>query len=333
MFAALCYDYFMRNILLSLLALLLAAAARPALLYGDKPDDVATPPAAADKVAAQREKLKQEILNGPCAEPAVDPVLVTRLPEWIAALDAPDSAARDTALENIFACGEAAMPVLENSLRTAVLSPEMRWRLDTVHFRIHWRLTQPLLNVIGDLFETFAQADVPGRRVIIFHLCELGGPAAIPTLRAIVRLDPDEWVRQTATDAITRLVIEPNAAKLRKLMTTAIADLEAKRFEPAVDGFLAVLALDPGNSAAAYNIACAYALQQNFTEAMPWLNKSMELGFRDLRHIMEDPDLEALRGRAEFDTLMKEVFGATYRARYEETRQPASTGADTGKEK
>ena len=56
-----------------------------------------------------------------------------------------------------------------------------------------------------------------------------------------------------------------------------------------------------------YNIACFFMNEHLPDKAMPVLRRSIEKGFHDLEWFERDPDLDALRDREEFKTLMKEV--------------------------
>ncbi len=54
----------------------------------------------------------------------------------------------------------------------------------------------------------------------------------------------------------------------------------------------------------AYNVACAYARNAKFTEALEWMYRAIDLGFEDKNALVSDPDLEALRSLPEFGALV-----------------------------
>lgn len=56
-----------------------------------------------------------------------------------------------------------------------------------------------------------------------------------------------------------------------------------------------------------YNVACVCAKSQRIDEALVWLRKAVDLGFRDARQLQEDTDLIALRQQAAFGELLKQV--------------------------
>jgi len=59
----------------------------------------------------------------------------------------------------------------------------------------------------------------------------------------------------------------------------------------------------------AYNVACAYARDAKFTEALEWIYRAIDLGFEDKNALASDPDLEALRSLPEFDALVAKFEG------------------------
>jgi tetratricopeptide (TPR) repeat protein len=53
--------------------------------------------------------------------------------------------------------------------------------------------------------------------------------------------------------------------------------------------------LRPDDPMVHYNLACSYSLTGNFNQAAAALTKALDLGFRDLKWLAKDPDLDALR--------------------------------------
>ncbi|HZN61956.1 MAG TPA: transglutaminase domain-containing protein, partial [Planctomycetota bacterium] len=58
---------------------------------------------------------------------------------------------------------------------------------------------------------------------------------------------------------------------------------------------------------AAYNIACAFALLGEKKEALDWLDKAVGLGWDNLEHTEQDPDLESVRGEARFRKVLEKL--------------------------
>lgn len=66
--------------------------------------------------------------------------------------------------------------------------------------------------------------------------------------------------------------------------------------------------LSPKNrSLAYYNLTCAYALQGENQPALQYLDKSLEEGFKDIKLMDTDPDLNNIRGEQRFQELRKEL--------------------------
>jgi tetratricopeptide (TPR) repeat protein len=54
-------------------------------------------------------------------------------------------------------------------------------------------------------------------------------------------------------------------------------------------------ALRPRDPVVAYNLACSYSLLKQKVRAFAALRRAIELGYRDFKHVQQDPDLENLR--------------------------------------
>jgi hypothetical protein len=57
----------------------------------------------------------------------------------------------------------------------------------------------------------------------------------------------------------------------------------------------------------AYNIACAEARGGRVDESLAWIERAIEVGFRNADALASDPDFEILRTRPEFETLCKRM--------------------------
>ncbi len=83
--------------------------------------------------------------------------------------------------------------------------------------------------------------------------------------------------------------------------------LEAKNYDSAIEAYQHVFELGAfGNKIFAdchYDIACAYALKGDSKAAMASLQKSLDMGFRDLNHVRTDKDLESLHKDAKWEEL------------------------------
>ena len=122
--------------------------------------------------------------------------------------------------------------------------------------------------------------------------------------------DMTAWLERPMPDAVLdRLREEPEAFQIRFLEDVLArlgeeADVLAQlghlytqvgrnRDGLAVDRRL--VTLRPRDPIAHYNLACSYALLKQTSRAFAVLKKAVRLGYRDLDHMQQDPDLENLR--------------------------------------
>ena len=62
--------------------------------------------------------------------------------------------------------------------------------------------------------------------------------------------------------------------------------------------------LTPENATAHYNLACSLALSKRPVDALRSLRKAIDLGYTDIDWMVQDPDLEALKDRPDFQKLV-----------------------------
>lgn len=65
--------------------------------------------------------------------------------------------------------------------------------------------------------------------------------------------------------------------------------------------------LQPANATAHYNLACSLALTKRNSAALQALRQAIELGYDDADWMQQDPDLDALKHRPEFTTLLEQL--------------------------
>jgi len=73
-----------------------------------------------------------------------------------------------------------------------------------------------------------------------------------------------------------------------------IADFDHKLYKDASHTFRALGILQPEDFNAFYHVACAEALLGNYTESLLFLNKAIDLGYRDLDKIVQDASLNPI---------------------------------------
>src|SRR5688572_13100423 len=62
--------------------------------------------------------------------------------------------------------------------------------------------------------------------------------------------------------------------------------------------------LQPTNATAHYNLACSLALSKRNRDALRALREAIQLGYRDLDWLQQDPDLEPLKNHPDFQALL-----------------------------
>lgn len=63
--------------------------------------------------------------------------------------------------------------------------------------------------------------------------------------------------------------------------------------------------LQPDNATARYNLACSLALLKRQRDALRELQAAVQLGYRDLEWMEQDPDLDGLKDHPAFRALVK----------------------------
>lgn len=63
----------------------------------------------------------------------------------------------------------------------------------------------------------------------------------------------------------------------------------------------------PTSPTVRYNLACSLALSADVDGACTTLAEAVELGYRDLEHLLQDDDLRALHGDVRFEALVERL--------------------------
>lgn len=79
--------------------------------------------------------------------------------------------------------------------------------------------------------------------------------------------------------------------------------------QEALEADLRLSSLCPKDPVAFYNLACSYSNLENVDAAFEALNRAFELGYNDYRHMLRDPDLEAVRKDRRFKKLLDKKWG------------------------
>jgi len=99
------------------------------------------------------------------------------------------------------------------------------------------------------------------------------------------------------------LAVKPNFP--RALNNLAMAHTFGRQYDQAREVFKKLIVLQPENSTTYYNIAVLYALQNNVTESLAWLNKAIAKGYDNWDLIKTDNDLENIRNSEGYRELVK----------------------------
>lgn len=81
--------------------------------------------------------------------------------------------------------------------------------------------------------------------------------------------------------------------------------LYARRYDEAIVCFRQMLWSNPGDSIAAYNIACGHALAGRPEESLRYLRRAVRSGYEDPRHMIADSDLRSLHQDPRFQRLFQ----------------------------
>jgi tetratricopeptide (TPR) repeat protein len=79
------------------------------------------------------------------------------------------------------------------------------------------------------------------------------------------------------------------------------------RLEEGLAVDLRLAELRPGDPIVHYNLACSYSLLGAKDDGIRSLGRAIELGYDDLEHLEGDRDLDAIRGDARFEDLVKKI--------------------------
>lgn len=99
----------------------------------------------------------------------------------------------------------------------------------------------------------------------------------------------------------------PSNAEALAELGHALTRLE--RFEEGLEVDRRLVQLVPENETAHYNLACSLSLCGRADDAIDALEQAVELGYRDLAHLLGDPDLTALHGEPRFRALLERLRG------------------------
>lgn len=108
---------------------------------------------------------------------------------------------------------------------------------------------------------------------------------------------------------LSRAVLESNPQDVRALEMLGQALTRSGRHDEALEADLRLAGLRPKDPIAHYNLACSYSHLDNLDAAFDALHRAFDLGYRDYRHLLRDPDLENVRRDRRFKRLLDKKWG------------------------
>lgn len=108
---------------------------------------------------------------------------------------------------------------------------------------------------------------------------------------------------------LSRAVLESNPGEIRALEMLGQALTRAGKHGEALEADLRLAGLRPKDPIAFYNLACSYSHLENLDAAFDALHRAFDLGYRDYRHLLRDPDLENVRRDRRFKRLLDKKWG------------------------
>ena len=108
---------------------------------------------------------------------------------------------------------------------------------------------------------------------------------------------------------LARAAAQSGPRNVRALQMLGQALTRCGRHQEALEADLRLTVLCPKDPVAFYNLACSYSNLANLDAAFDALSRAFEFGYNDYRHLLRDPDLEAVRQDRRFKKLLDRKWG------------------------
>jgi tetratricopeptide (TPR) repeat protein len=116
----------------------------------------------------------------------------------------------------------------------------------------------------------------------------------------------DEWLRLLGEFEVglarAVLACDPEHANALQMLGASLTRLG--RHEDALVVDRRLVRLQPSDPIAHYNLACSFSNLGRVDDAFRSLERAFDLGYRDIRFLREDPDLENVRRDRRFDAFL-----------------------------
>jgi hypothetical protein len=106
--------------------------------------------------------------------------------------------------------------------------------------------------------------------------------------------------------AAPRLICAQDAASHQR----AEQFLQSKDYKSAAAEYEKIIAANPSDHRAFYNLACTYGLLNDKAKAVENLKKAVDAGWTDFHHIESDPDLNSIRDEAGYKAIIRQLKAA-----------------------
>jgi len=122
--------------------------------------------------------------------------------------------------------------------------------------------------------------------------------------RLAQRLRHASW---TFRAGVYELLVAREPDNVEHLARLGEAYTRIRRFHSGLEVDRRLVERDPDNPVYRYNLACSHSLTGDLDGARAALLAALDLGFRDIDHLMGDPDLKRLRDDARFNEVRARI--------------------------
>ena len=157
-----------------------------------------------------------------------------------------------------------------------------------------------LLTLLGD--SRGARIMLIDRRFGSDRLEEASRDAILRSAKNLMSTQDLAGARSLLEDLLARFPLDSEVRQ-----TSGLIFLRLRQLPKAITEFIGCLELDPTNTTAHYNLACAYALSGDKDAAFNSLNNAFKNGYDRVDHVRNDLDLESLRSDPRFEELLKKI--------------------------
>jgi TolB-like protein/Flp pilus assembly protein TadD len=188
---------------------------------------------------------------------------------------------------------------ISGKLEEASASSRKAIELDPDDFIAHWTLGR-----IHFTSGEFEQAHALYRRVIELKPSFLSAYADLQmTCLRLGRQDDADLTRSQLLERLpNHLLQNPDDARARVIHAIKLAEIDRK--DEALQEGTQALELSPGDPVMLYNITCLYSQLAEPQRAVDTLRQAIAAGYANFAWIRQDPDINSLRERADFQALV-----------------------------